>query len=99
MNTSKRGVTLDLAAPEGRDLFERLAATADLVIETFPPGHLDDLGLGYRALAAANPALVLTSITGFGADGPVPGFQVARISSPAPWAARCTSPARRRTRR
>jgi benzylsuccinate CoA-transferase BbsE subunit len=75
MNTSKRGVTLDLAKPEGRDLFERLAATADLVIETFPPGHLDDLGLGYRALAEANPALVLTSITGFGQTGPYRDFK------------------------
>jgi benzylsuccinate CoA-transferase BbsE subunit len=75
MNTSKRGVTLDIATPEGRDLFERLAAMADLVVETFPPGHLDDLGLGYRALAEANPGLVLTSITGFGQTGPYRDFK------------------------
>ena len=75
MNTSKRGVTLDVAKPEGRDLFRRLAATADLVVETFPPGHLDDLGLGYGALAEANPGFVLTSITGFGQTGPYKDFE------------------------
>jgi len=70
MNTSKRGVTLDLDRAEGRDLFARLAETADLVVETLPPGRLDALGLGYAALSARNPALVLTSISGFGATGP-----------------------------
>jgi benzylsuccinate CoA-transferase BbsE subunit len=75
MNTSKRGVTLDVAKPEGRHLFRRLAATADLVVETFPPGHLDDLGLSYGALAEANPGLVLTSITGFGQTGPYRDFE------------------------
>jgi crotonobetainyl-CoA:carnitine CoA-transferase CaiB-like acyl-CoA transferase len=75
MNTSKRGVTLDIATPEGRALLLHLAATADLVVETFPPGHLDDLGLGYAALQAANPGLVLTSITGFGQTGPQRDFK------------------------
>src|SRR6187455_2893082 len=46
MNTSKRGLTLDLTQPEGQALFRRLAATADLVVETFPPGRLDRLGVG-----------------------------------------------------
>jgi benzylsuccinate CoA-transferase BbsE subunit len=75
MNTSKRGVTLDVEKPAGRDLFRRLAATADLVIETFPPGHLDDLGLGYAELSQANPGLVLASITGFGQTGPHRDFK------------------------
>jgi benzylsuccinate CoA-transferase BbsE subunit len=70
MNTSKRGVTLDIERPEGQALFRRLAATADLVVETFAPGHLDGLGLGYEALREGNPGLVLTSITGFGQTGP-----------------------------
>jgi benzylsuccinate CoA-transferase BbsE subunit len=69
-NTSKRGVTLDLTRPEGQDLFRRLARTADLVVETLAPGHLDGMGLGYADLARANPGLVLTSITGFGQTGP-----------------------------
>ncbi len=46
MNTSKRGVTLDLERPEGQGLFRRLVETADLVVETSRPGTLDDLGLG-----------------------------------------------------
>jgi benzylsuccinate CoA-transferase BbsE subunit len=70
MNTSKRGLTLDLAHPEGRALFRRLASTADLVLETFPPGHLDGLGVGPESLRRARPALVVTSITGFGQTGP-----------------------------
>jgi crotonobetainyl-CoA:carnitine CoA-transferase CaiB-like acyl-CoA transferase len=70
MNTSKRGVTLDLTRTDGQALFRRLAETADIVVETFEPGHLDALGLGYRSLKRTNPALVLTSITGFGQTGP-----------------------------
>jgi len=70
LNTGKRGITLDLARPEGRALFARLARTADVVIETGRPGDLESLGLGYQALAAGNPGLVLTSITGFGQSGP-----------------------------
>jgi crotonobetainyl-CoA:carnitine CoA-transferase CaiB-like acyl-CoA transferase len=69
-NANKRSVTLDLETVGGRSVYLRLAADADLVIETFPPGHLDALGLGYGALSAANPRLVLTSITGFGQTGP-----------------------------
>ena len=75
MNTSKRGVTLDLERPEGRALFGRLAATADLIVETFPPGHLDRLGLGLASLRRENPGLVLTSITGFGQTGPHRDFK------------------------
>jgi len=74
MNTSKRGVTLDLTRREGQELFRRLAASADLVIETTPPGRLDESGIGYDALVAENPALVMTSITGFGQSGPQRGF-------------------------
>jgi crotonobetainyl-CoA:carnitine CoA-transferase CaiB-like acyl-CoA transferase len=70
MNTSKRGVTLDITRPEGQALFKRLAKSADIIVETFPPGHLDDLGLGYGTLKEENPRLVLTSITGFGQTGP-----------------------------
>jgi benzylsuccinate CoA-transferase BbsE subunit len=69
-NTSKRGITLDLERPAGRELFGRLAAGADLVLETFAPGRLEALGLGYAALSRENPRLVLTSITPFGQTGP-----------------------------
>lgn len=70
MNTSKRGVTLDLRRAEGRELLLQLARGADLVLETFVPGTLDDLGLGYRQLRQENARVVVTSITGFGQTGP-----------------------------
>lgn len=69
-NTSKRGITLDLDTPSGQALFRNLAATADLVIETEMPGVMALRGLGYEALAALKPGLVLASITAFGQSGP-----------------------------
>jgi benzylsuccinate CoA-transferase BbsE subunit len=73
-NTSKRAVTLDISRPRGQELFKALAQTARLVVETLPPGRLDELGLGYQTLRAAKPDLVLTSITGFGQTGPYRSF-------------------------
>lgn len=69
-NTSKRGVTLDIHRPAGQALFKRLVPHVDVVVESFPPGTLDALGLGYDILAGLNPRLVLTSITPFGQSGP-----------------------------
>jgi crotonobetainyl-CoA:carnitine CoA-transferase CaiB-like acyl-CoA transferase len=69
-NTSKRGITLDLETAEGRVLFCRLAVSADVVFETRPPGCLAGLGLGYEALCAHNPRLVMCSLTPFGQTGP-----------------------------
>ena len=69
-NTNKRSVTIDLADPAARDQFIELARSADFVLESFTPGHLDDLGLGYDALSAANPAIILVSISPFGQTGP-----------------------------
>jgi len=74
-NTSKRGVTLDLEQASGREIFRRLAARADVVIETLPPRTLDALGLGWDDLHALRPELVLTSITGFGQSGPRAGWR------------------------
>lgn len=73
-NTSKRGVTLNLETEEGRALLRRLAATADVVLETFPPGYLPSLGLGYDDLKQANPRLVMCSLTPFGQTGPWSNF-------------------------
>ena len=70
LNTNKRSITLDIPKPEGRVLFEKLVATADVVLETYEPGYLDALGLGYARLCAIRPDMVLTSITGFGQTGP-----------------------------
>jgi benzylsuccinate CoA-transferase BbsE subunit len=74
LNTSKRGITLDIGRPEGAGLLRQLAATADLVIESERPGRLDSLQCGYDALSALRPSLVMTSITGFGQDGPYAQF-------------------------
>jgi crotonobetainyl-CoA:carnitine CoA-transferase CaiB-like acyl-CoA transferase len=69
LNTSKRGITLDLEHADGRALFRRLVRTADVVVETFAPGYLDGLGLGYQGLCQIKPDIILTSITGFGQWG------------------------------
>jgi len=74
---NKRGITLYLGSPEGQDVFRRLVADADVVIENFRPGTLERWGLGYPELSAVNPRLVLTRVTGFGQIGPYagrPGF-------------------------
>ena len=78
-NTSKRGVTLDLSREEGQGLFRRLAETADMVLETFRPGFLEGLGLGYGDLRESNPRLVFTSITDFGQTGPYRSFKSSDI--------------------
>ncbi|MGA4539917.1 CaiB/BaiF CoA transferase family protein [Uniformispora flossi] len=63
-------VLLDIKAPEGRDAFLALAAKADVVVESFRPGVVDRLGIGYDAVAAANPGIVYCSTSGFGQTGP-----------------------------
>jgi crotonobetainyl-CoA:carnitine CoA-transferase CaiB-like acyl-CoA transferase len=70
LNTGKRSITLDIENPDARKLLERLVATADIVVESFAPGYLGGLGLAYDDLALIKPDIVLTSITGFGQDGP-----------------------------
>ncbi|GAA4213450.1 CaiB/BaiF CoA transferase family protein [Actinocatenispora rupis] len=77
LGRNKRAVTADLSSDGGRDVFRRLAATADVVVENFRPDTLERWGLGYDVLAADNPGLVLARITGFGQLGPYrrrPGF-------------------------
>jgi crotonobetainyl-CoA:carnitine CoA-transferase CaiB-like acyl-CoA transferase len=76
-NDSKLGVTLDLKKPRGVELARRLAASCDVVIENMRPGVMARLGLGYDALAAANPRLVMLSSCNMGQTGPradTPGF-------------------------
>ncbi|WP_330238387.1 CaiB/BaiF CoA transferase family protein [Streptomyces sp. NBC_00525] len=77
LGRNKRNLTLDLSAPEGRELLLRLAARTDVVIENFRPGTLERWGLGPDELHAVNPRLVLVRVTGFGQFGPYahrPGF-------------------------
>lgn len=67
---NKRSITLDIETADGQDLLRRLAKTAHFVFESFQPGYLDHLGLGYQALSQINPGIILVSITPFGQTGP-----------------------------
>ena len=74
---NKRGMTLNLKAPEGLAAFHRLVAKADVVVENYRPDVKERLGIDFAALSAVNPRIVLGSISGFGQDGPYakrPGF-------------------------
>jgi len=74
-NTSKRGITLNIETADGREIFKRLAKTADFVIESFEPGYMAGLGLGYPDLEKLNPRIIMTSITPFGQTGPYAHYQ------------------------
>ena len=77
LHRSKRSLSLNLKDPEGLALFLRMVETADVVVENYRPDVKDRLGIGYEALAEANPRIILASISGFGQDGPyakLPGF-------------------------
>ena len=69
-NTGKRSVTLDIETEEGQELFKQLARSADFVLESFQPGYLDSISLGYPTLSQINPGLIMVSITPFGQTGP-----------------------------
>ena len=69
-NTNKLGITLNLESDEGKLLFYRLIGKADVVVESYSPGYLEELNLGYKSLTEKNQRLVLASITDFGQSGP-----------------------------
>ncbi|WP_035580680.1 CaiB/BaiF CoA transferase family protein [Halomonas sp. TG39a] len=76
---NKRSVALDLRSEEGQGLVRQLAAEADVVVENFRPGTLDNWGLGWEALSTLNPRLIMVHISGYGQTGPYrdkPGFGV-----------------------
>lgn len=79
LNFNKRSVTLDLHSPAGGDLVLRLAAHADLVVESFRPGRLESFGLGPDRLQSANERLVLTRISPFGQTGPYRDYQASGL--------------------
>lgn len=71
VNRNKRSLALDLKSPEGLAICKRLAAQADVVVESFGPGVAERLGIGYEALKAENPRMVYCSISGYGTRGPM----------------------------
>ncbi|MCU0580373.1 MAG: CoA transferase, partial [Desulfobacterota bacterium] len=78
-NTGKRGITLDIQQPAGRDLFKKLVASCDGLIESHDPGFLENLDLGFDRLREWNPGLIMTSITPFGSEGPYRDYKDADL--------------------
>jgi len=77
VNRSKRGLSIDMKTPEGRDIVQRLARRSDILIENFRPGTAARLGLGYAELASGHPGLIYASVSGYGQTGPsahLPGY-------------------------
>ena len=83
-HAGKRSITLNLESADGRRLLGELARKADFLVESFAPGYLDRLGLGYAELDRLNPRLIYTSITPFGDTGPGKDYKAADIVT---WAA------------
>ncbi|MGE0418397.1 MAG: formyl-CoA transferase [Acetobacteraceae bacterium] len=75
LNANKRSLTLNLKTEEGKDLFRKVVAESDVLLENFGPGALDRLGLGYDALSKLNPRLIYATIKGFGTYGPYADFK------------------------
>ncbi len=81
-NRNKKSITLDLRKPQGRNLLLQLVEKADAVVENFRPGTLEKWGLGWEALKARNPKLVMLRISGFGQTGP---YRDARAMTVSRW--------------
>ncbi len=79
-NTNKRGITLNLESPDGRNMLLELARSADVVVDTRRPGRLEELGLGFHKLGSVNPRLILANITPFGQTGPWRDYKATDIA-------------------
>jgi crotonobetainyl-CoA:carnitine CoA-transferase CaiB-like acyl-CoA transferase len=78
-NSNKKGITLDLEHAEGREIFKKLAAKTDFIIESFPPGYMDELGIGYKDISQLYPKLIWASITPFGPQEPYRSYKAPDI--------------------
>ena len=78
-NSNKRGITLNIETADGKEIFKKLVKTSDFVIESFPPGYMETLGLGYSTLSNIKDGIILTSITPFGQTGPYRDYQASDI--------------------
>lgn len=74
-NSNKRGISLNLETRDGKEIFKELAKKSDFVIESFKPGYLDSIGLGFSVLSGLNKGVILTSITPFGQTGPYRDYE------------------------
>ena len=79
-NTNKRGITLDIKKPEGQELFQKLAEKADIILESFGPGYMDNLNLGYSDICKIKPDIIYTSITPFGQTGPKANYKASDLT-------------------
>lgn len=79
LNTNKRGITLNLKSPMGKEIFLEQVKKADVVVESFRPGVMERLGLGYDELEKLNPKLVMTSISNFGQTGPYRDYEMSEL--------------------
>lgn len=79
-NTNKKSITLDIETADGQEIFKRLVKDADFVIESYTPGYLESLGLGYEDLEKINPRVILTSITPYGQHGPWSKFKASDLT-------------------
>jgi len=80
-NTNQKGITLNIHTAAGQGIFKQLVRQADIVVEDFQPGVMEALGLGYADLRDINPRIVMTSITGFGKNGPYSSYKAPDIVS------------------
>ena len=78
-NASKRGITLDIETEQGINILKKLVEKADVLVENFGPGYMDDLGLGYESLKKINPNIVMARFTEFGTDGPYKNYKGSNI--------------------
>ncbi len=78
-NTNKRGITLDIETDKGRDILTALVKESDFLIESFEPGYMEGLGLGYSALSSTSKGIIVTSITPFGQTGPYSRYKASDL--------------------
>lgn len=80
VNSNKKSITLDITTDDGKAIFKRLVKESDVVIESFTPGYMDSIGLGYKDLEAINPSIIMTSISAYGQHGPYSKYKASDIS-------------------
>ena len=79
-NSNKRGITLDIETRDGREILKKLIKKSDFLIESFPPGYMENLGLGHEEISQINPGIIMTSITPFGQKGPYKEYKASDLT-------------------